>query len=107
MEMVLCGTFVRCSCYVYRHLIRSVNNNISLSFVMNVLLSDSNKKTTQRSTERTERNVKFAGESREERNNRRNREDKPSSTAPVDFNRFVFVILPYVVFRKYKILKYP
>ncbi|XP_021930408.1 plasminogen activator inhibitor 1 RNA-binding protein-like isoform X3 [Zootermopsis nevadensis] len=48
---------------------------------------DSNKKTTQRSTDRTERNVKFAGESREERNNRRNREDKPSSTAPVDFNR--------------------
>lgn len=45
---------------------------------------DSNKKPTQRSTDRSERNVKFAAESREERNNRRNREDRP--TAPADFN---------------------
>lgn len=47
---------------------------------------DSNKKTIQRSTDRPERNVKFAGESREERNNRRNREDR-LPTAAADFNR--------------------
>ncbi|XP_023703470.1 plasminogen activator inhibitor 1 RNA-binding protein isoform X2 [Cryptotermes secundus] len=47
---------------------------------------DSNKKPSQRSTDRSERNVKFAGESREERNNRRNREDRPP-TAPAEFNR--------------------
>ncbi|GLG93556.1 hypothetical protein R5R35_003956 [Gryllus longicercus] len=35
------------------------------------------KSTPRPAVERTERNVKFAGESREERNNRRNREDKP------------------------------
>lgn len=52
------------------------------------MFPDSNKKPTQRSTDRSERNVKFAGESREERNNRRNREDRPP-TAPADFNRFV------------------
>lgn len=47
---------------------------------------DSNKKPTQRPTDRPERNVKFASESREERNNRRNREDRPP-TAAADFNR--------------------
>jgi len=54
-----------------------------------VIFPDSNKKTAQRSTDRSERNVKFAGESREERNNRRNREDRPPA-APSEFNRFVF-----------------
>ena len=52
-------------------------------------ISDNNKKVTARpGTDRSERNVKFAAESREERNNRRNREDRPASTQS-DFPRYV------------------
>jgi hypothetical protein len=64
-----------------------------------VIFPESNKKTTQRSSDRSERSVKFASESREERNNRRNREDRPS-TAPADFNRFVCIML-FFILRRY------
>jgi hypothetical protein len=67
---------------------------MSFVSIRSVLFPDSNKKTTQRFSDRSERNVKFAGESREERNNRRNREDRPSA-APADFNRCVLV-MPFV-----------
>jgi len=70
---------------------------VRYGLILNMVFPDSNKKTIQRSTDRPERNVKFAGESREERNNRRNREDRPP-TAAADFNRFVCtgVPLPYM-----------
>jgi len=70
---------------------------VRYGLILNMVFPDSNKKPTQRPTDRPERNVKFASESREERNNRRNREDRPP-TATADFNRFVCtgIPLPYM-----------